>query len=181
MNKQTARTALKTKRSELSSAYTQAASNCISASVIRLTKGKGVAAIMLYRSLSGEVDIDSAADELREGGVTVLLPKVDGDLMRACVYEGEGSLRKGAFGIMEPAGPEYEGEIDMIVVPGLAFDSCGRRIGYGKGYYDRFLPTAPHSLKVGVCFDAMILDEVPTEPHDVRMDVVITETKTCTI
>lgn len=84
----------------------------------------------------------------------------------------------GHWGILEP--PRI-GEavspscLDVVVVPGLAFDQRGGRLGYGGGYYDRFLPKANSACKVGVCFDAQLIEAVPSAPHDVPVDVVITE------
>lgn len=92
-------------------------------------------------------------------------------------YTGPECLRKGAFGIPEPHGtPEIAPrEIDLMLVPGVAFDRSGRRLGRGGGFYDRYLsqPEAAHIYKVGLCPPHALVDEVPTEPHDVRMDEII--------
>jgi len=60
-----------------------------------------------------------------------------------------------------------------VIVPGVAFDSQCHRLGRGKGFYDRLLPQIPHAVKIGVCFDHQIVEELPSEPHDVLMDLVI--------
>ena len=80
----------------------------------------------------------------------------------------------GRFGIREPApGPQLE-KLDLIVVPGLAFTVTGNRLGRGAGYYDRFLATVPTTtLKVGVCFEFQLVPQIPSESHDVIMDVVV--------
>lgn len=85
-------------------------------------------------------------------------------------------LRTGRFGIPEPATPVFaaEREIDLIVVPGVAFDSAGRRIGRGRGFYDRLLPHY-RAARIGVCFDFQCLETLPAEEHDFPMDGVITE------
>jgi 5-formyltetrahydrofolate cyclo-ligase len=83
-------------------------------------------------------------------------------------------MRVGAYGILEPTGPlftDYD-SIDLAVVPGVAFTRDGVRLGRGKGYYDRLLPRIK-SPKVGICFPFQILESIPTEPFDVKMDEVV--------
>ena len=90
-------------------------------------------------------------------------------------YSGKADLQEGAFGIMEPCGElftDYEA-IDVAIIPGMAFDRHGNRLGRGKGYYDRFLPLLPTRVfKIGVCFPFQLLDDIPMEEHDIKMDVV---------
>lgn len=132
------------------------------------------ATVMMYYLLPDEVDIRpliEAAD-----GKTVLLPRVaGGENMEIRRYDGPGSIAKGAFGIMEPTGRVFTdyGGIDLVIVPGMAFDDCGRRLGRGRGYYDRFLPLVRQAYKMGVCFAFQKVDYVPTEATDVSMDEVI--------
>ena len=82
------------------------------------------------------------------------------------------------FGIGEPTGTVFDRleEIDMIVVPGVAFDRRGNRMGRGRGFYDRLLSTTPTAYKVGVAFDFQMFDAIPVEPFDMPMDKVIHET-----
>jgi 5-formyltetrahydrofolate cyclo-ligase len=81
------------------------------------------------------------------------------------------------FGIGEPTGPEFTDleSIDMIIVPGVAFDREGNRMGRGRGFYDRLLSTTPHAFKVGVAFGFQMVEQVPTEPFDIKMNKVIHE------
>ena len=79
----------------------------------------------------------------------------------------------GDFNILEPQNEEYTGDYDLIVVPGVAFDRNGNRIGRGKGYYDRFLCKHLDVKRIGICFDFQLVDEVPTEDNDIRMDEVV--------
>ena len=72
---------------------------------------------------------------------------------------------------------EKQEEIDLVVVPGIAFDRRGHRIGFGGGFYDRFLANV-QVVKVGLCYDDLILQEIPNEPHDVPMDIVVAQTAT---
>ena len=106
----------------------------------------------------------------------VVLPRVEGDAMRFYACRPD-ALVFGAFGILEPQGerPCPAGEIDLVVCPGVAFTADGRRLGRGRGYYDRYLgDPAFRGFRVGVCYAHQLVDDLPVEPHDVRMDRVIT-------
>lgn len=137
--------------------------------------------VMLYHSLPDEVDTCRLLAELPLtsadfSGKTILLPRVTGETdMELRVYTGPGDMTRGAFGIMEPSGALFTdySQITLAVVPGMAFDSRGHRLGRGKGYYDRFLPLLPQAYKIGVCFPFQLVDTVPTEPTDVVMDEVV--------
>ena len=134
--------------------------------------------VVAYYSLPDEVYTHSMINQLVAEGKTVYLPKViSGEDMVLCRYTGAESLREGAFRIMEPVGPEISADeaVDVVLVPGMAFDGEGNRLGRGKGYYDRFLKSlnSPRPRLIGVCFDFQKVDVVPTEPTDVKVDVVV--------
>ncbi len=132
--------------------------------------------VLMYCSLPDEVDTRDALDRLVEAGKCVLLPQVTGpDTMCLRVYRGKDDLREGAFHISEPQGPVFTayGDVDVAVVPGMAFDGRGHRLGRGRGYYDRLLPQLSRAYKIGVCYDFQKVDEVPTDPYDVVMDEVL--------
>jgi 5-formyltetrahydrofolate cyclo-ligase len=105
----------------------------------------------------------------------LLFPRVDGESLRLHHVEVRTQLQPGAFSLLEPlAGlPEVEPTADVILVPGMAFDRSGRRLGRGGGYYDRFLSHS-EGVRVGVCFEEQMVCEVPSEAHDLGMDFVIT-------
>ena len=108
-----------------------------------------------------------------------MLPCVDGDELRLRRYTGPECMTAGEqFGIGEPTGPEFSDtdSIDIIIVPGVAFDRQGNRLGRGRGFYDRLLKTTPNAIKIGVAFDFQVVDQVPTEPLDVPMNLIISET-----
>ena len=138
--------------------------------------------LLLYSALPDEVQTQLLLDELTAAGKTVLLPKVvsseDMELRR---YTGKTDLQQGAFGIMEPCGEVFTdyAAIDVAVVPGMAFDKEGHRLGRGKGYYDRFLSklsTLNAKLyKIGLCFSWQLVDEVPCDEHDIIMDEIIVQ------
>ncbi|MDI3328850.1 MAG: 5-formyltetrahydrofolate cyclo-ligase [Alicyclobacillaceae bacterium] len=137
----------------------------------------GAGTLLAYVPIRSEVDIRPAVDRARRRGMTVAFPKVrpDGDLEAIPALRWE-DLRAGAFGIPEPEGnPVEPARIDAVLVPGIAFDRLGRRLGYGKGYYDRFLRRVPGAAKAGVAFAGQWVDRLPADPHDVPVDYVITE------
>ena len=112
----------------------------------------------------------------------VVVPVVEGgkQTMGHAVIESLDELVDGPLGLVQadPASGNWledEAVIDLVVVPGIAFDRRGHRIGFGGGYYDRFLATV-ESVVVGLCYDALILDKIPNESHDVPMDIVVAET-----
>jgi 5-formyltetrahydrofolate cyclo-ligase len=81
----------------------------------------------------------------------------------------------GAFGVREPVGGAAVSSPDLVIVPGLAFDPTGARLGRGKGYYDRWLGENPEAKTLGVCFSCQILEKIPAEPHDARVGAILTE------
>ncbi len=141
----------------------------------RLVESRVVAA---YWPLADEVDIRPLIAWLVAEGKTVLLPRVTGETtMELRHYQSSDDLREGAFHILEPTGTVFADypAIDVILVPGVAFDAAGRRLGRGRGYYDRFLPLLSQAHKLGVCFPFQRVAEVPAEAHDIVMDEVASE------
>ena len=133
--------------------------------------------ILMYYSLPDEVDTHDAVNQLVRRGKTVLLPRViDGENMEIRLYEKPEDLQEGSYGIMEPTGEPFTdyAAIDVAVVPGMGFDTSCRRLGRGKGYYDRLLPKAANACKIGVCFGFQLLASIPADGHDVKMDRIIT-------
>ena len=136
----------------------------------------GVRMVLAYWPLPDEVDLRPLLHALISDGCTVLLPKViDNENMELRRYTSATDLAEGAFHIQEPIGEpftDYE-QIDVALIPGMAFDAAGRRLGRGRGYYDRFLSAHPHLYKIGICFPYQRVAEVPAEEHDVVMDEVV--------
>ncbi|MBC7978971.1 MAG: 5-formyltetrahydrofolate cyclo-ligase [Armatimonadetes bacterium] len=131
--------------------------------------------VALFSALRGEVDLLPLLDVMER---TWVFPKVKGEVMEFYyVKSSEKDLSPGAYGILEPkadlAKVDIE-KVDLFLCPGLGFDRRGGRIGRGMGFYDRTLEKAsPRAVKLGVCFDFQIVDEVEMEAHDVRMNGVI--------
>jgi len=125
--------------------------------------------VSAYVAVRGELGV------LPLPGVRLVLPRVTaGGLV---LHEAGGSLRPGQLGIPEP-GPDAPvvdpAEVDVFLVPGLAFDRHGGRLGHGKGHYDRLLPRV-RGRRVGVCWADQVVDRVPVDPWDVPMDGLVTE------
>ena len=131
--------------------------------------------VLAYYSLPDEVCTHDLLGELVAAGKTVLLPRVvDDTTLALCRYSGEADLREGAFHILEPVGERFTdlSLIDTVLVPGMAFDGRGHRLGRGKGYYDRLL-SGLVCRKIGVCFDFQKVAEVPVDAYDVAVDIVV--------
>lgn len=105
----------------------------------------------------------------------IILPRVAGSTLNLHFVEHAGELVAGSFGISEPSehAPMAEAKADLILVPGLAFDRSGERLGRGGGYYDRFL-VGFEGLRVGICFQEVVFDRIPSEPHDAAVDFLAT-------
>ena len=130
--------------------------------------------VLMYWSMADEV---STHDFIRKwhGRKRIFLPSIDGDDLLIREYTGDASLVPGpSFGIPEPVGPVLENlaEIQLIVVPGRAFDRDGNRMGRGRGFYDRLLASVC-CPKVGVAFSCQMIPSVPVEENDVKMDLVV--------
>lgn len=132
--------------------------------------------VMMYCSLPDEVDTRQALRQLVDAGKQVVLPVVVDDChMVLRRYHSDADLCEGAYHILEPMGPMFDAvnNIDVVVVPGMAFDVAGHRLGRGKGYYDRFLARCPNAWLIGICFGFQLLPQVPIEATDVVMNEVI--------
>lgn len=145
--------------------------------VLALASWQEAGTLLLYYPLPDEVDVRPLIKVAFESGKRVLLPVVSGEELELHLYEGEETLKEGAFGIMEPTGPSFApenyDEIELALIPGMAFDKSGHRLGRGKGYYDRLLPKLTKAKLTGICFPFQLLEEVPAEPHDIPVGEVI--------
>ena len=141
--------------------------------VLDLPEWQDASTVMMYCALPGEVDLTPL---LGVDGKRIVLPLVSGNDLLLKEYV-PGSLVPGYAGIMEPSSnaPDVASdEIDLVLVPGVAFDRCGRRLGRGKGYYDRTLKSLD-CKKVGVAFSWQIVDAVPVDEWDLPMDILVVD------
>lgn len=133
--------------------------------------------VLLYWSMEDEVQTHDFVEKWYRSK-KILLPCVDGDDLLLRQFNGKDCMKCGEqFGIEEPVGDVFTNLnlIDMIVVPGVAFDHNKNRMGRGRGFYDRLLKSTPNACKVGVAFDFQMVSAVPVESFDVRMDKVVSE------
>lgn len=127
--------------------------------------------VMAFVGMRSEPDTDPLFARLAAEGRRLVLPRVEEG--RLAVVSADGPMAASRFGVLEPQGPALDASVvGFVVVPGLAFTADGRRLGYGAGFYDRFLPTV-EAPNAGVCFAEQLLDDLPTEPHDVRVQRVV--------
>jgi 5-formyltetrahydrofolate cyclo-ligase len=123
-----------------------------------------------YIPLPDEVDITPLFQTLEK---IFYIPAFDEASDGYRLVELSSEFKTGKFGIPEPVNPVFAPEkLDLIIVPGVAFDRTGNRIGRGCGFYDRLLPQY-HAVRIGICFNFQCLENVPSEPYDCRMDVVV--------
>jgi 5-formyltetrahydrofolate cyclo-ligase len=141
--------------------------------------------ILGYLPLKDELDLSAALEWGVRASKTIALPRYLPDEGRYCasiITESVATLSPGAFGVREPdaAAPVLSlKQLDFILVPGVAFDPSGRRIGRGKGFYDRLLAETNSSkcVKCGIALDEQIVPRIPSEPHDIAMNVILTPTR----
>ncbi len=143
---------------------------------------ESASSVMLYVPMKGEVDILPLIQKGVTSGKLVCLPRFDADLYSysaALVEPSQSELVAGQFGVLEPA-PAAKvmplNQLDLVLVPGLAFDERGYRLGRGRGFYDQMLASVV-GIKCGVAFDQQLLSSVPAEPHDVLMSTLLTPTR----
>ncbi len=154
--------------------------------LLSLTEFKKANTILIYLSKDGEVETDHLLVRAFELGKRVCVPVVDRKKEELHVSELPGpevEFRLGPFGIREPAKEHLNfispDQVDLVVTPGLAFDRQGGRIGYGKGYYDRLLSRLGVQVpRIALAFDFQVLDAVPQDESDIRVNAVITEKTT---
>jgi 5-formyltetrahydrofolate cyclo-ligase len=160
------------------------AGELIQASLTVLPAFAAAETVALYADFRGEVPTGGIIRQALSQGMNVVLPAVERGGLVFRQIPVESRLVKGKYGILEPDGecPPFPLErIDLFVIPGVAFDLQGHRVGYGRGYYDRALHRFESNGKfIGVCYDFQLVELIAGEPHDVIMDTVITERRVVT-
>ena len=131
--------------------------------------------VLLYYALPKEVNTHAFIEKWYRHK-HILLPVVVGDDLELHEYTGPTCMKEGAFHIMEPSGDVFNqlDTIELSIIPGVAFDAKGHRLGRGKGYYDRLLPHL-QSYNIGVCYHFQVVQEVPTDEYDRPMNEVWTD------
>ena len=175
--KQRIRKLLIQKRRMLAAEERSSLSESILSQLEKMTVFREAKTVLLYYPKNNEVDILPLFKRYKRDK-TLLLPVTHRDRMTAHPYEGNDKMHRGKFGIPEPTTPEFQGKIDVIIVPAVAFDRAGNRLGRGGGYYDRFLKKQPHATLIGVGYDFQLVDEVPVRKHDQKVHRIILPSQT---
>jgi 5-formyltetrahydrofolate cyclo-ligase len=180
MPKRSLRQQILARRRSLSHEQWLAASRMAQRRLIALEEFLQATCIALYAPAHNEIDTAEILEAAFATGKRVLYPAVCGERMVFRQVENLQCLAEGCFGILEPCptGVDHHAdEPDLIVVPGVAFDPNGHRIGYGKGYYDKFLQHPGRKAHlIGLCHDFQLIDgAIPAEEHDIRMELIITD------
>jgi len=137
--------------------------------------------LMVFLSFGSEILTDDLIRWGWEEGKRIVVPlcRPEGRELTPCLVNGFDELEAGHYGIREPKADRLlvvpPGEIDAVLVPAVAFDRRGYRVGYGGGYYDRFLPKVPHAVRIGAAFACQIVPEVPIDLYDVQVERIATE------
>ncbi len=176
--KEDLRARMRRARAGLPPAERLAAARRIEDLVLGLPAVAGARTVLMFYSFGSEVPTAGMAERLLVGGRRLLLPFLEGDAMEAAeVLPGE-SLVHTSYGPKEPLRRVAvdPATVDAVVTPGLAFDRHGRRLGYGGGHYDRYLARLrTETARIGVGFALQVIDDVPADPLDQLVDVVVTE------
>ena len=143
--------------------------------LMRQISGADISHVCLYHAMRAEVDLSALAGWLWEENIAVYFPRIEDHVMHFYRVKSSKEFSEGFYGIMEPVGREELDTDALILVPGLAFDINGYRLGYGGGYYDHFLKEHPCYPTIGVCFEEQIasLSDM-TEAWDRPVDLLIT-------
>ena len=178
-NKRLIRKHIATRKKNISEDITNELSRKICASIAQTEVFQKAGCIALYYALNDEVQTSELIEDWYEKK-KITLPVITGENINFHIYKGKEFLRTGALGITEPVSTELipPEKIDLFIVPGVAFDRERNRLGRGKGYYDRYLAGINKPM-IGICFDFQLIDIIPSEKHDIKMDMIITEN--CTL
>ncbi len=182
LQKHRMRASVKHVRGQLSSEHWTKWSQQICGQIKTLETFKQARTVMLYRAVRNEADLDALFAEYWRLGKRTAVPRVEGEMLVAhYVCDLRTDFQTGYAGILEPlstcpiASPQ---DIDLVVVPGCAFDVTGNRLGWGKGFYDRFFEnTELQAVKLAAAFNFQVVHVVPANADDVRMDHLVTETR----
>ena len=173
-DKRTLRKEIRAEIAKLSIEEKQSLSTQIFSKIATLSKLEEASVVALFVSLSDEPQTATFIEQLLQKNKRVVIPRIEGDEMN--FYDISEGVEKGAFDIMEPTAktPVEPSEIDVMIVPGVAFTIEGARCGRGKGFYDKYLSRKGFGAHtIGVCYPCQIVENLPTEEHDRMLDCVI--------
>ncbi len=180
--KRAARARARQARDELDRAACKEASAAAADCLLELPELADIGVVLAYAALPAEIDPLPAISRLRRRGAKIAYPRIESPGVLGVHYvDHELDLIAGPFGLAQPSehAPRAPfSAIDAVIVPGVAFDLGGSRLGYGGGYYDRLLPLLRYDcVRIGLAFDGQVLAVIPAEEHDELVDVVVTQTR----
>ncbi|MFQ5509797.1 MAG: 5-formyltetrahydrofolate cyclo-ligase [Leptospirillia bacterium] len=180
LNKDTLRRRIRNWRDGLTAPERTALSEEVEARIATLPEFLRAETVLTYAHFGSEVQTSGLRARTMLLGKRLVLPRVEGDgLALYRITNPLHDMQPGVWDIPEPVDgltPVSPEEVGILLLPGVAFDPSGGRLGYGRGYFDRVLAKTS-GLKVGLGFDGQVVDQVPTEAHDVAMDLVVTPTR----
>lgn len=179
--KEKIRKEIKEKRSKQANEENRKKSKEIKEKLLDLPEYKSAKTVLFYISYNSEVFThDMIKEALKEKRVIVPISNIKNCSLSLSYLESWDDLKIGSYGILEPRNECIKEalieDIDLIVIPGVGFDIKGHRMGYGKGYYDRLLQKSK-AVHIGLAFDLQIVDMIPSESHDIPVEIIITESR----
>ena len=176
MDKQKIRNKMKSLRDNLSKEEVANYSKTICSTLLETLKSFNNNNIFIYNSFKNEVYTKELIQQLYKSN-NIFLPRIDGNNMYAVKLSKRSIFQTNSFGIQEPSSPPANIDNFICILPLLAVDENGNRIGFGKGYYDRFLENK-NCIKIGLCYDFQIIKGIPHESYDIPLDIIISEKRT---
>lgn len=176
MDKKTLRTQISQQKQALTAPQIEAASENLAAQLFAHPLYQAATAIYGYLSFNQEVRTAPILRRAQRDGKRVAVPKIENGVMRFFWLDDLDAVAPGFYGIPEPGegARVAEDEDALILMPGLAFDGRGYRVGYGGGYYDRYLARHPDHPTLALCYDFQIVEEVPVDEHDIPVQLMLT-------
>lgn len=174
MDKKALRSHIRTQKQALTAAQIESASRHLTQQFLQHPAYRQARSVYGYLSYNQEVRTDALLRRAQRDGKRVAVPRVEGDHMTFYWLDDLDRVQPGCKGIPEPYGtePVADDPHALVLMPGLAFDPAGHRIGYGGGFYDKFLAAEPHPT-IALCYDFQLLDHLDTAEHDIPVDVVL--------
>lgn len=175
-NKKLTRTAIKEKRYALRESEVQSLSQECVSKVLQFPELLEARTVCIYMPTGNEIDTSAIIQYCLENQKRVAAPRIEGDTMDFYYFQSIVDLKQGAYDIWEPTGTErVTDEESVVIMPGVAFDLDCNRIGYGKGYYDKYLSKHPKMKKIALAYEFQIVGKIKREIHDIRPEMIVTE------
>ena len=175
MNKQELRAAIKAQKRAMTPERIESASKCLKEQFLATDAYRNAKTIYGYLPYNQEVRTLPILEQALRDGKRVAVPKVYGDTMHFLYLTDLSAIAPGAYGIPEPIADEpiARDPQALVLMPGLAFDKAGNRMGYGGGFYDKFLASEPEHPTVALCYSFQMVEHIPSESYDIPVDLVL--------